>query len=105
MIGEVFSQLTASEVVSRLDEAQIANARMNSVREFIDHPQLEARDRWREVDSPAGPLRALLPPVQMSGLEYPMGPIPALGAQTDAILSELGYDDDAIREMHGSGVV
>ncbi len=105
LIAEVFSQLTAAEVVARLDEAQIANARMNSVQDFIDHPQLAARDRWREIDSPVGSLRALLPPVEMSGLDYAMGPIPALGAHTDAILAELGYDDGEIGQLHATGAV
>lgn len=105
LIGGVFADLTAAEVVARLDEAQIANARMNSVKEFIDHPQLAARDRWREIDSPAGPLRALLPPIEMSGLDYPMGAIPALGEHTDAILHELGYGDDAIARLRDSGAI
>ena len=105
LIGEVFAQLTAAEVVTRLDQAQIANASMNSVQEFIDHPQLAARDRWREVDSPVGPLRALVPPVDNSNFDYPMRPIPALGAQTDAILSELGFDEDAVARLRVDGVI
>ncbi len=103
-IDEVFSQLTAAEVVARLDDAQIANARMNSVKEFIDHPQLAARDRWREIESPVGPLRALLPPVEMSGLDYAMGPIPALGSHTESILTELGYDGGEIARLREAGV-
>ena len=63
---------------------------MNTMREFLDHPQLAARDRWREVESPVGPLRALVPPIALDGPEPAMGPIPALGEHTDAILQELG---------------
>lgn len=105
VIAEVFAGLTAAEVVARLDEAQIANARMNSVQEFIDHPQLAARDRWREIDSPVGPLRALLPPIEMSGLDYPMGSIPALGEHTEAILTELGYEASQIAALRESGAI
>ena len=105
LIGEVFSELTVTEVVERLDRAQIASARMNSVQEFIDHPQLSERNRWRDIDSPAGPLRALLPPIEMSGLDYPMGPIPALGEHTDAILYELGYTESQISSLREVGAV
>jgi itaconate CoA-transferase len=105
LIDEVFSGLTTAEVVERLDDAHIANARMNSVREFIKHPQLHARDRWRDIDSPAGTLRALLPPIEMSGLDYPMGPIPALGEHTDAILEELGYSEADVQRLHDEGTV
>lgn len=82
-IDAVFSQLTIDQVITRLDQAQIANARMNSMQEFWDHPQLQARERWREVASPVGPLKALLPPVTMRDVEPRMDPIPALGEQTE----------------------
>ncbi len=66
---EVFQKLTAAEIIARLESAQIANARMNTVQEFADHPQLEARKRWGQIDSPAGPLKALFPPVTMENVE------------------------------------
>jgi len=91
-IGRIFGHLTADEVIEKLEEAGIANARLRSVREFLDHPQLRARNRWREVDSPAGPLRALLPPGLPADAEPVMAPIPELGEHTATILSELGYD-------------
>lgn len=90
-IDAVFSALTTDEVIARLDRAGIANARMNTMHEFWRHPQLQARDRWRSVGSPVGPLDALLPPVTMAGVEPRMEPIPAVGEHSVAILRELGY--------------
>jgi itaconate CoA-transferase len=95
IIEGVFQGSTADGIVEQLDAAQIANARMNTVQEFVDHPQLTARERWREVSSPVGPLRALIPPVTMQGVESFMGSIPDVGEHTDAILAELGYDEGA----------
>lgn len=104
-IREVFSHLTAGEIVQRLEEAQIANARMNSIQEFFDHPQLAARNRWRDIDSPVGQLSALIPPVDIEGAEPVMGPIPALGQHTDDILNELGFDAPTIAAWRQRGAI
>ena len=104
-IEGAFKRLSAEEVIERLEEAQIANARMRTVHGFLDHPQLEARDRWREVGSPAGPLRALLPPATMSGVEPTMAAVPEVGEHTDRILAELGYDEEGIAALHQEKVV
>ena len=104
-IDAVFSQLTIEQVVARLDRAQIANARMNSMQEFWDHPQLQARERWHEVDSPVGPLKALLPPVTMRDVEPRMDPIPALGEQTEQILRFLGYQVEQICRLRAEHVI
>ena len=90
IILSVFASLTASQVIQRLDDASIANARMNNMADLWAHPQLQARKRWTQVDSPAGPLPALLPPGLQSGFEYTMGPIPSVGQHNAAILKELG---------------
>jgi itaconate CoA-transferase len=105
LITKAFSGLTADEVIARLESAHVANARMNTVEEFIDHPQLAARHRWTEVASPAGPVRALVPPFNFDKMEIPMGAIPAVGEHTDTILGELGFDSDTIARMHRSGIV
>jgi itaconate CoA-transferase len=88
MLEEALAPLTAEQVIERLDEVGIANARMRTMEEFAEHPQLEARDRWREVDSPVGPVRSLLPPVTVTGREAAMGAIPGVGQHTDAIRAE-----------------
>jgi len=102
---DVFKKLTAAEIIARLEAAQIANARLNTVQEFVDHPQLEARMRWRTVDSPVGKLRALLPPVTMEHVDTAMNEIPALGQHTDAILGELGFDSETIAGWRQSTVI
>jgi crotonobetainyl-CoA:carnitine CoA-transferase CaiB-like acyl-CoA transferase len=104
-IEGAFKDLSSEEVISRLDGARIANARMRTVQEFLDHPQLEARDRWREVGSPVGPIRALVPPVTMQGVQSVMEPIPEVGEHTDAILEELGLDPDAVGSLREAGAV
>jgi itaconate CoA-transferase len=92
IIEAALAGIPADQLATRLDEAGIANARLRTPAEFAEHPQLAARDRWREVDSPGGPVRALLPPVTMPGREPAMGPIPALGEHTEAILAEFGLE-------------
>jgi itaconate CoA-transferase len=104
-ITETFSGLTADEVIARLEAARIANARMNTVEEFMDHPQLKSRNRWQDVASPAGPVRSLRPPFMFEGMEIPMRAIPAVGEHTDAILGELGLDTGAIARMREAGIV
>jgi itaconate CoA-transferase len=103
IILKTFSTLTTQEVLARLDAAQIANARMNDMAGLWAHPQLAARERWRQVGSPAGDIPALLPPGRVSSFEYRMDAVPAVGQHTDAILRELGQGDieiAALRQAH-----
>ena len=95
IIEATLRSLTTADVAARLDAAGIANARLRTPAEFAAHPQLAARDRWRDVATPRGPVRALLPPVTVAGREAAMGDVPALGQHTAAILAELGLEPDA----------
>jgi len=92
IIVEMFSKMTAEQVIERLEHAQIANAQLNDMHDLWQHPQLKARGRWTEVGSPAGKVPALLPPGVPASFEPRMDAIPGLGEHTDAILAELGYD-------------
>jgi len=104
-IDAVFGQLTVVEVIARLEAADIANGEMRTMQGLLDHPQLAARHRWREVASPVGNLPALLPAATLSDVEPRFDPIPALGEQTASILAELGYDGAAIAQLRAEQVV
>ena len=90
IIEAALQSLTADEAIGRLEAAGIANARLRTPAGFAAHPQLAARDRWRDVSTPGGAVRALLPPATVPGREAAMGAVPALGADTAAILAEFG---------------
>ena len=90
IILKEFAALSAAQVIERLDQAQIANARMNTMADLWAHPQLKARQRWVDIDTPQGKLPALLPPGQSDAFNYTMGAIPSVGEHTPSILAELG---------------
>ena len=104
-IESAFAPLSTGEVIERLEGARIAWARVNSMAEFLAHPQLTGRDRWRDIGSPAGALRATIPPVRMDDVEPVMGDVPALGQHTDAILGELGVAPDTVAAWRREGVI
>ena len=105
LIVEVFAALTSEQVIARLEAAQIANAHVNSVGDLWTHPQLEARQRFRQIDSPAGALKALLPPGVNNTFEFRMDGVPALGQNSESILRELGRNDVDINALRTNGVI
>lgn len=105
LIVEAFSGLTAGQVAQRLDEAQIANARVNDMHDVWNHPQLKARRRWTEVSTPSGPVPALLPPGTTDAYSPRMDGVPGLGEHTQSILESLGWSQEAIDAMRGEGAI
>ena len=105
LIVERFAALPLDEVVARLEQAQIANARVNDMHGVWQHPQLQARDSWREVDSPAGKLPSLLPPGRNAAFTPRMDAVPALGQHTAGILAELGLSAEQRASLAAGGVV
>lgn len=103
LITGIFAQLTAEQLVVRLDAAQIANAQVNSLAAVWAHPQLQARGRWTEVDTPAGLVPALLPPGIPEDFAPRMDAVPALGQHSASILKELGYADGEIETLRTEG--
>ncbi|MGW1397544.1 CaiB/BaiF CoA transferase family protein [Streptomyces sp. NPDC002405] len=106
LVGRALGALDTDEALARLEGAGIACARLRDVHELAEHPQLAARERWREVGTPAGPLRALLPPITLPGGTGPsMGDVPALGQHTGALLRAVGMTDGEIAALRRDGVV
>ncbi|VTU29060.1 CaiB/BaiF CoA transferase family protein [Variovorax sp. RA8] len=105
LIEKAFGALSAQQVIARLEEAQIANARVNEVGELWEHPQLQARGRFRTIGSPAGVLQAMLPPGVHSSFDYRMGAVPDVGEHSEAILRELGRSEAQIVSMRSAGAI
>lgn len=97
MIERAFDKLSSNDVIERLEKAKIANARLNTMGDFFHHPQLQARERWEQIQTPNGTIDALKPPAVISGIEPVMNPIPALGEHTEKILEEIGIKQE---ELH-----
>ncbi|MFD1814554.1 CaiB/BaiF CoA transferase family protein [Rhodococcus gannanensis] len=87
------------------DAAAIGNSRYNLASEVLEHPQLAARDRWREIDTPNGTIPALLPPPVIEGFDPPMGAVPGLGEHTDRILADAGLGRTEVEELRARGVI
>ena len=104
-IGDWCGQHDLDHVQKTADAAGIGNSRYNVPSEVVVHPQLTARDRWREVQTSAGPIQALLPPPVIAGYDPPMGAVPGLGQHTDAVLAELGVGSDEIAVLRDRGVI
>jgi crotonobetainyl-CoA:carnitine CoA-transferase CaiB-like acyl-CoA transferase len=104
-IVAVFAKLTADEVLRRLDDAQIANAQVNDMHAVWAHPQLRARRRWVDIDSPAGKIPALLPPGFDSASAAAPGRVPALGEHTDSILASMGYSGTDITRLRSAHAI
>ncbi|MFD3926963.1 CaiB/BaiF CoA transferase family protein [Streptomyces sp. NPDC058614] len=100
-IGAWCARHDLAHVQRRADEAGIGNARYNTPSDVLAHPHLKARERWRSIDTPTGPVQALLPPPVISGYDPPMGAVPGLGEHTGKVLAELGLTDGEITELRG----
>lgn len=100
-----FANITITELVRRLDEAGIANGRINDVHEVWNHPQLAARGRWDRVPIPGGEIPVLIPPGRRDADDVRLGPVPALGAHTRAILQELAYSDADIADLRAAKAI
>jgi crotonobetainyl-CoA:carnitine CoA-transferase CaiB-like acyl-CoA transferase len=104
-LAEWCSRHDLADIQTAADAAGIGNARYNTPSEVVAHPHLAARNRWRDISSPVGPITALLPPPVIAGYEPPMGAVPGLGEHTDAILIDLGLDAAEIAQLRSTAAI
>ena len=100
-----FAGLTIDAVIARLEDAQIANAHLNTMQDVWAHPQLQARGRWVDVATPNGRVPALLPPGVPASFDARMDAVPALGQHTGSLLAELGFTPNEIERMKAEATV
>ena len=105
LIEQFLSGMTSLEAAALLDKAGIANGRLNEPIDVWNHVQFSARDKWREINTEAGPVRALLPPFEFTDQEAPMGDVPSVGQHTDEVLSEIGFTSGRIAAMRAAGAI
>ncbi|HEV2042696.1 MAG TPA: CaiB/BaiF CoA-transferase family protein [Casimicrobiaceae bacterium] len=105
VITQIFGGLTSDQVVQRLEEAQIANARVNDMHDVWKHPQLQARDRWTRIETPIGPIPALLPPGKTDAYTPRMDPVPGLGEHSESILREFGWSAPDVARLRQAGAI
>ncbi|GAA0248013.1 CaiB/BaiF CoA-transferase family protein [Cryptosporangium japonicum] len=105
VVGRWCASRPLAEIQAAADAAGIGNSVYRTTNEVLAHPHLTARDRWRSVNTPGGPVDALLPPAIVAGRAAPMGPVPELGEHTDAVLAELGYTSKDVAELRAAQVL
>jgi serine phosphatase RsbU (regulator of sigma subunit) len=103
LIEAILGELTSEQVIARLERADVPFGNLNRVVDLVAHPQLVERNRIREVDSPAGPVAAFLPPFNIEGLEPRMGAVPDVGQHSDEVLAELGFATAVVLPLPAEG--
>jgi crotonobetainyl-CoA:carnitine CoA-transferase CaiB-like acyl-CoA transferase len=105
VIAEWAARHPLAECRAAAEAAGLGHARLNDPAEVLGHPQLTERGRWQEVGSPAGPVWCLLPPPEVTGWDWRLDPVPALGEHTEPVLRELGFTAVELASMRADGVI
>src|SRR5436190_4223710 len=103
-LDAVLSGRTAAEWIE-VFAGRVPAAPVHDVREALENPFVTEEGRVRTVDHASGPIRLLAPSIRCPGEELPCRPAPAMGADTDDILGDLGFTPAEISDLRQAGVV
>jgi len=93
MIEERLSTMQSDAIERKLEQADIPFGHVNTLADLVEHPQLRARSRWIEVDTEAGPIKALANPFNIHGMPRARGRVPRPGEHTKEVLDQLNNLD------------
>lgn len=105
MIEKIFLRRDHNDWLERLKKAQLPYGEVRGIAEVLAHPQAIARRLIREVESPVGRVPVVGSPLRLSDSPARYDRIPDLGADTEAILHEAGYDSAAIDKLREEKVI
>jgi crotonobetainyl-CoA:carnitine CoA-transferase CaiB-like acyl-CoA transferase/hydroxyacyl-ACP dehydratase HTD2-like protein with hotdog domain len=92
-LGRAIARLAASDLLQRLERAQIAYASVKGIGQVVSHPQLAPR--WTAIMAGDRRVDVLPPPVQHGSFGPVLGPVPRHGRDTGAVLAEIAGDGAA----------
>ena len=105
VIEEIFLERPHEEWLRRLKESRLPYGEVRGIAQVLAHPQVIARKMVREMESPVGPVPVVASPLRLSDSPARYDPIPDLGADSEAILRELGYGDAEIENLRRDKVI
>ena len=108
-INRITAQFDVADLVARLNAVNVPCGPIHDIGEAFEDAQVKHLHMTRPATHPVmGEIELVRSPINLSGFDHPdrfhhAGPDP--GEHSEAILKEIGYDDDAIRQMKSEGSV
>jgi len=104
-IEKIFLERDHKYWLEQLKKAELPYGVVRGIAQVLAHPQVVARKLIREAESPVGKVPVIGNALKMSESPARYERIPALGEDNDAVLREVGYDEDAIASLKREKVI
>lgn len=105
VLDEIFAQMPTESWVEKF-KGVIPISPVYDMAQALDNPFVEELDMITEVDHPDRPgMRVLNNPIRLNGERVPIKHAPKLGADTDDLLNDIGYEADDIAALRDAGAI